>query len=418
MYTEVHNDRRSEQQRRQEGKRQVKAYAKINLSLDVTARLPDGYHSIRTIMQQVGLYDVVEIEILSRMEGSSEKSPSVVVELSGKEEYLKEIPSDGENIALKAAKLFFSKIKCGSLERVNIKIEKRIPPSAGLAGGSADAAAVLLGLGSLINELSRRTYLKKQKDHNFGESGSEGGISPEPDAFKDGTSYLFRQMLELGSVLGADVPFCIMGQTYLNPTLGFKFLTPLAHNDPNKAIADIADSGAIPTAGVRPSISISNGHRTSDNEALPTVGVCALGEGRGDILRPATPLSGWVLLVKPPLASSTALVYGRLNIKDIVERPDTDELVSALKVNNYALILKNMINTLEIAALKVYPEIADLKRKMVKWADADKVLMSGSGSTVFALYKDEGACRRGAGILASRLTDCDIFPVALISHRE
>ena len=109
-----------------------KAYAKINLTLDVTGKLPNGYHSVKMVMQSVELHDDV---ILS--EGSQD---GIKIKTN-----LKFLPNDNTNLAVKAANAFFeyTNIKNPSLE---IELVKRIPVAAGLAGGSSNAAAVLRGL--------------------------------------------------------------------------------------------------------------------------------------------------------------------------------------------------------------------------------------------------------------------------------
>ena len=140
-------------------KTRVKAYAKINLHLDVTGIREDGYHDIRSIMQSVSLCDIVDIEIIE------EKKIIIECDVDG-------VPLDEKNIAYKAAARFFEKVgkSCGVL----IKIKKNIPMAAGLAGGSADGAAVLVGLNELFD-----------------------------GALTDG------ELFSLGASLGADVPFCI-----------------------------------------------------------------------------------------------------------------------------------------------------------------------------------------------------------------
>ncbi len=120
----------------------IKANAKINLSLEICGKRPDGYHLIDTVMQSVGLYD--ELEIL--------KSDKITVSdsngLNGK-----------ENLAFKAAELFFEDF--GISGGADITIKKNIPLSAGLGGGSADAAAVLVGLRSLYNSEISDSALEK-----------------------------------------------------------------------------------------------------------------------------------------------------------------------------------------------------------------------------------------------------------------
>ncbi|WP_297958996.1 4-(cytidine 5'-diphospho)-2-C-methyl-D-erythritol kinase [uncultured Ruminococcus sp.] len=121
----------------------VKAAAKINLALDVTGKRPDGYHSIESVFQTVGLYDEVEVELTK---GGTELSCEVPEEFAGADP----IPCDERNIAYKAAKMFFEEngMDCGC----RIHIKKGIPSQAGMGGGSTDAAAVLYCLGRMTGK--------------------------------------------------------------------------------------------------------------------------------------------------------------------------------------------------------------------------------------------------------------------------
>ena len=148
-----------------------KAYAKINIALDVVGKRDDGYHLLEMIMQNIDIYDEIEIE--KSGEGITIKCNKPFV------------PTDERNLAYKAAKLFIDtyNIKSG----VSIDIKKNIPVSAGLAGGSTDCAAVL----KLMNKL-------------FDVNASD------------------KELMELGVKLGADVPYCIKGGTALCEGIGEK----------------------------------------------------------------------------------------------------------------------------------------------------------------------------------------------------
>ena len=148
----------------------VDAPAKINLFLDIIGRLDNGYHSLFMVMQSVGLSDKVTLE----------KNDKNGIALSCSDSRL---PSDESNIAYKAAKAFFS--HTGIEPCVRIEIEKRIPFAAGLAGGSADAAAVIVGL-----------------DEMFKTNLSE------------------HELCKIGLKVGSDVPFCIVGGTCLSQNTG------------------------------------------------------------------------------------------------------------------------------------------------------------------------------------------------------
>jgi len=139
----------------------LQSYAKLNLALDVLRRRDDGYHELAMIMQSIALCDIVTLTKTDAGISISCDNPR--------------IPIGEKNIAYKAAQTFFAQL--GKQFGVNIHIEKNIPSGAGLAGGSANAASVLIGL----NELT------------------EFPFSPE-------------RLTELGKTVGADVPFCVSAQ--------------------------------------------------------------------------------------------------------------------------------------------------------------------------------------------------------------
>ena len=111
--------------------------AKINLTLEIVNKREDGFHNIKSIMQMISLYDYLDIEL--------EESGETKIFLFGNS---KEIPYNESNLVYKAAKLFLEKIN--KKAQINIYIEKHIPVSAGLAGGSTDAAGTILGLNELF----------------------------------------------------------------------------------------------------------------------------------------------------------------------------------------------------------------------------------------------------------------------------
>ena len=153
----------------------IKAYAKINISLDIVGkRESDGYHLLKMIMQNIDLYDEISVE--KQKEG---------ITISCNKNY---VPTDSRNLAYKAASLF--KETYNIEDGVNIYIVKNIPVSAGLAGGSTDAAAVL----KLMNKIF------------------EVNVSDE-------------ELMDIGLKLGADIPYCINGGTALCEGIGEKITT-------------------------------------------------------------------------------------------------------------------------------------------------------------------------------------------------
>jgi 4-diphosphocytidyl-2-C-methyl-D-erythritol kinase len=145
-----------------------KAYAKINLTLDVTGKRDDGYHEIKTIMQSVSLCDTISIEQAEEITISSDK---------------RYIPTDRRNLAYIACEKFFEATGIKGGAKINIK--KHIPVAAGLAGGSTDAAAVLRALNKIYK-----------------------------------TGLTVEELCRIGASFGADIPYCIKGGTALCEGIG------------------------------------------------------------------------------------------------------------------------------------------------------------------------------------------------------
>lgn len=143
-----------------------KAYAKINLTLDILGKRDDGYHDLRSVMQTVSLYDAVELDIGTGKEWALSCSRP-------------DIPCDERNLAWKAAKLYCDTMQVEP-DGITIRIEKNIPSGAGMGGGSADAAAVLRALNRHYGQL----------------------LTPD-------------ELAALSAKIGSDIPFCVIGGTVM-----------------------------------------------------------------------------------------------------------------------------------------------------------------------------------------------------------
>ncbi|MBQ6703264.1 MAG: 4-(cytidine 5'-diphospho)-2-C-methyl-D-erythritol kinase, partial [Clostridia bacterium] len=183
---------------------EIKAYAKINLTLDVLRKRPDGYHDLRGVMCAISLHDKVYIE------------PGDEIR------FCCDIPLPENNTAVKAAKLFMQETGKGA----DIRLEKHIPSEAGLGGASADAAAVLRGM----NEL-------------YGNPVAE------------------KRLYELGLMVGADVPFCLMGGCALAEGVG-EILIPLPV--PHLDIVIVKGNGGISTGALFKSLRLPVEHPDTD----------------------------------------------------------------------------------------------------------------------------------------------------------
>jgi len=248
---------------------QILAPAKINLSLRILGKRPDGFHEIETLISPISLYDKIDIEKQNRWIDFSCDDPT--------------LSTGDDNLVVRAARSFFerTKIKSG----VSIKLEKKIPHAAGLGGGSSDAASTLRALNQLF----------------------DAKLSHE-------------ELAKLGSAIGSDISF---------------FLSESA----------------------------------------------ALCKGRGEIVEPTKlkkKLS--VLLLKPEFGVASAWAYSRW--KD--SREITAISYEPQKFNGHALV-----NDLERPVFEKFIFLAQLKTWLLKQREVAAALMSGSGSTVFAVLREQ-----------------------------
>lgn len=172
----------------------LKALAKINLGLDVVRRREDGYHEVRMIMQTVQLYDRLDIK--------RTQEPGIQIQTN-----LSFLPVNENNLIYKAAKLLMDEFSI--TDGISVKLDKRIPVAAGMAGGSTDAAAMLFGMNRLFSL----------------------GLTK-------------RQLMERGVQIGADVPYCIMRGTALAEGIG-------------EALSPLPPMVKCPVLIAKPSISVS-----------------------------------------------------------------------------------------------------------------------------------------------------------------
>lgn len=182
-----------------------KAYAKINIALDVIGKREDGYHLLKMIMQTVDIYDVIDLK----------KNNNRTINITCNKHY---VPVDERNLAYKAAKLFKDEFKIKS--GVDIYIKKNIPVSAGMAGGSTDAATVL--------------YLMN-KEFN--------------------TNIPIEKLKKIALKIGADVPYCIEGGTALCEGIGEKITKLQSFN--NKILVIVKPNFGVSTKEVYKSLDIN-----------------------------------------------------------------------------------------------------------------------------------------------------------------
>lgn len=269
----------------------VRAYAKVNLALDVVRRREDGYHDLEMIMAPIFLHDLILVDPIYN-------DPRIVLETNSQI-----IPVDERNIVYKVAKILIDRFEIP--HGVRIKIYKHIPMQAGLAGGSADGAAVLRAM----NEL-----------------------------FK--LKLTLEELAKIGLEVGADIPFCIYQQ--------FAFVQGKGEN------LEFFDAN----------------------------------------------LDYKILLVKPKRGVSTKQSFGTLNI-DTCAHPNCRQMREALINNDETTFISCLGNSLEEPSFKLVPEIKTIKDELTELG-FDGVLMSGSGSCVFALTKDEEVLEKGHFVMKKK----------------
>ena len=261
----------------------LKAYAKVNLALDVVGVRPDGYHELRTVMQSVSLADEVTL-------GRADRGFELHVDPPHAE-----VGPGGENTAYRAWRLLCDRL--GEELPVRISLRKEVPAGAGLGGGSTDAAAVLRGLDTLFGL----------------------GLSVE-------------EMRDVASGVGADVPFCISGGT-------------------------------------------------------------ALGEGVGEKLSPVpAPPDHRLIVAKPRRGANTAQVYRAFDAGSAMGG-SAERVLRALRSGDLAELAGALGNDLAPFTKRVVPEVAELEGSLLE-AGALGASMTGSGTAVYGLFRDEDAAVR------------------------
>lgn len=265
-----------------------RAYAKINLCLNIKSRREDGYHELEMIMVPIDFYDALEM------------IPSDEMRIYNNRAY---IPVNEKNTVIKAVQVL--RQRYGFDTNFEIRLQKHIPTRAGLAGGSADAAAAIRMMNRMLNL-------------NMSE----------------------QDMIDCGKEVGADVPFCILSKP-------------------------------------------------------------ALVQGIGEVIVPFECHPDFhILLVKPKRGVSTKEAF-ELSDQTEPEHPDCRKMGRALIEGNYQGIVDALGNSLEGAALQLVPEIRQVKEAL-SLLGFDGVLMSGSGSTVFGITKDEALVDKTMELMRAR----------------
>jgi 4-diphosphocytidyl-2-C-methyl-D-erythritol kinase len=274
----------------------LNAYAKINLTLDVLGDRPDGYHDIETILHTVELHD----SIILREDGEGITLRCVSPD----------VPPETQNIVHRAAHLLKESFQIP--RGVEIELTKHIPVSAGLGGGSSDAAVTLLGLAQMW---------KLRLD--------EG------------------QLLELGSKIGSDVPFFLVG-------------------------------GA------------------------------AVARGRGERVRMLRPLpTTWVVIARPTVQVTSEWAYKALDHGAVRKHPNTPQVIRALQSEDARTVGQLLCNVFEDVVIAHYPIVGTVRDRMLAQHPLG-VSLSGTGPAMFAMAANEAEAKEIGGALEA-LSDVEVF---------
>ena len=274
------------------------AGAKLNLTLDVLTKRPDGYHDMVMVMQTISLGDRVVLR-------TSDK-PGIRVTTS-----FRYVPNDERNLGYKAAKEFLQTVG-EEQQGIEIHMEKSIPVGAGMAGGSADAAAVLRGMNRLLGSRLKREELEK-----------------------------------LAERVGSDVAFCVAGGT-------------------------------------------------------------SLAKGRGELLEDLPPMPDCFLVVcKPGFSISTPELFRKLDRMNVRSHPDTDGMIKAIRAGDLREMAIRMYNVFEDVDDRRIRSIAEIKGVLLDYGALGAV-MTGTGSAVFGLYREEEKARSCCEALGKSYSFCRI----------
>ena len=364
---------------------QLHAYAKINLTLDVTGRRPNGYHDVEMIMQQISLCDEVTVSWEAGSVRRGNPDQTVESDPAGIQIQLTvsrpDLPADSSNLAWKAAEEMIAEFggPAGGSSKAAAGTEA--------AGGTANAAASTEAAGGTARDAAGTKAAGRTAKDAAGTEAAGGVLTidiqkqiPMAAGLAGGSSncaavlHAINQLWELklsvkelcriGARLGSDVPFCIMGQAAAEKALQESFA-----DDPDAC------------------------H-------------CALATGTGTDLKPLTGLDSFIVLSKPAIGVSTAEVYRGIDNEGIPRHPDNNAVISAICENNYKVLEEKMVNVLENFALKRYPIIVYTKNIMSDLCQSagipNCVMMSGSGPTVFCLCEELSKAQQICEVMKAR----------------
>jgi len=306
------------------------SFAKINWSLRILGRRADSYHEVRTVLQTVSLRDHLHFSACTAPDFSD-------VSLTCNDPA---IPLGADNLIIRAANAL--RDRCGVKTGAAIHLEKRIPTKGGLGGASSNAAVALLGLARLWN---------LRLDHH--------------------------ELVEIGSLLGADVPFFFLGGCALATGTGTK-LQPIA----DAVVGPIVDALVDPLVDHGPD------------------------EGKR-----------YLLIVTPNATVSTSVAYESLKAPALTSSGDASILSISCAEENFELShLCDLHNDFEDVIFRSEPEIERVKKSLDK-VGASGSLLAGSGSSVFGIFENKQGQERAVNEIQAEI-GWRVFPAVTVSRHE
>jgi 4-diphosphocytidyl-2C-methyl-D-erythritol kinase len=265
----------------------LRAYAKINLDLYVLGKRDDGYHLLDSHMSLISLYDSISIELTSKPKDTDNKQATLndimtntsLVVLDERKETSQAIPTNSDNLILKAISAFFEALDWKKMEEfsINLQLTKLIPAAAGLGGGSADAATTLIGLNDIL-----------------------------------GKPFSLKELADIGQNVGADVPYLVYANAYANK---------------NELASPCDDALAVPLLRV---CGIGEDILSADESCCARI----FGDRKSKTEQDSQTT---VVLLKPSVSLSTASVFAKLDSLSPPTEQNTDVTVNDLQAPAIAM---------------------------------------------------------------------------------
>ena len=349
----------------------VRSFAKINVGLYIGAARADGFHDLRTVYQTIALHDVIRVGV-ERGRGSR-------VEILCDNP---RVPLDSSNTCYRIAELAMSAL--GATGRVTIEIEKRLPVLGGLGGASSNAVATMIALERVLERDMLTSGAKALKDKARSNAAREVLRHPKSQTEPLTKALSEVERLRIAAAVGSDLPLFLVGGTVLGVGRG-------------EEVYPVADLPSLPVVVVMPEIGVSTARAFADWDALVESGA-AFGSA-------IVPMRDARQLTLPARSDRLFLVGCALSAWLTGGKnsgyPNTG--ASAKGGSRAGKLLSDLVRTgiendFERVVFPQYPELRDIKGALES-AGAKYASLSGSGSTLYGLFRSSAEAAKAAGRL-------------------